>query len=73
MIIGKKVLMGALGVGAAAAALGWMLLPRDSKIRKMLAGKAKEVGGAIKGHVDDIINVTSDKKSRPAPVRRNRV
>jgi hypothetical protein len=62
MIIGKKALIGFLGLGTAAAALGWMLLPKNSRIRKTIAGKAKEMGSIFKHHIDDVIDVVAEKK-----------
>ena len=62
MIVGKKALVGFLGLGAAAAGLGWMLLPKNSKLRKMIAQKATEMGGIFKNHIDDVLKVVEEKK-----------
>jgi hypothetical protein len=69
MVVGKRALIGFLGVGAAAAGLAWMLLPKNSKARKVIADKAKAVGGIFKNHIDDVLNVVGEKKARPATSR----
>ena len=66
MIIGKRALIGLLGVGTAVAALSWMLLPKNSKIRKAIGDRARQVGGLVKDHVDDVLNVVGEKKVTPA-------
>ncbi len=62
MIAGKKALVGFLALGAGAAAQGWMLLPKKSKLRKLIAGKTNEMGEVLKNHIDDVVNVTNGKK-----------
>lgn len=70
MIIGKRALVGFLGVGAAAAALGWMFLPKNSKMRKMIGDKARDMGGIFKNHIDDVLNVVADQKVTPATAKK---
>jgi hypothetical protein len=70
MIIGKKALIGFLGLGTAAAAIGWMLLPENSKLKKTIAGKARELGGVFKNHIDDVLSVVEKREMKSSPVRK---
>jgi hypothetical protein len=70
MIIGKKALIGFLGLGTAAAALGWMLLPENSKVKKVIRGKAKEMGSIFKNHIDDVLKAV-DVKDVAAAIKKS--
>ena len=63
-MIGKKVLFGLLGAGAATAAAGYMMLPKDSKIKKAIDDKAGAIGGMLKKQM------TRTAEARTAPVRK---
>lgn len=58
-MIGNKALIGILGITAASAAAAWMLLPKDSKIRKMIGERVRQAGGIFKNHIDDVVKVAT--------------
>ena len=67
-MISNKALIGVLGVTAVSAAAAWMLLPKDSKIRKMIIDRARQVGGIFKQQVNDVVNVATER-TRSGPGR----
>ena len=71
MIVGKKALIGILGLGTAAAALGWMLLPKNSGIKKSIAKKASSLGNIFKNHIDDVVRLAMDKKASPVTAKKS--
>ena len=63
-MIGNKALFGLLGVGAIAAA--WLLLPKDSKIKKAISDSAGQLADSLKKSMSG-----TNKKATPSPVRTN--